>query len=53
MEEGQSQVLMEVRRAGELFTEVAGQQLQIVPQIPIGTRLYEGMDDGASTVHNL
>ncbi|KAI2507760.1 hypothetical protein MHU86_6656 [Fragilaria crotonensis] len=53
MEEGQSQILMEVRRAGEILTEVASQQLPIVPQIPIGTRLYEGMDDGASTVHNL
>jgi hypothetical protein len=53
MEEGHSQLLMEVRRAGELLTGVAGQQLQTVPQIPTGTRLYKGMDDGAKTTHNL
>jgi hypothetical protein len=53
MKEGQSQLLMEVCRPRELLSGVAGQQLQTVPQIPIGTRLYEGMDDGAITTHNL
>jgi hypothetical protein len=49
----QNQILAEVRRAGGVLgAGTAGQPL-VVEQLPPGTGLYEGMDDGATTVHTL
>ena len=52
METSQNQILAEVRRAGGVLG--AGSEGQpVVQQLPPGTGLYEGMDDGATTVHTL